>query len=51
MLKDQGKGIAFARRSLAMDPVMGAPAPAAEDQLRELHIRISREKEPWHPFS
>lgn len=32
--------IAFPKTNQAVDPLMGAPAPVNEDQLRELHIEI-----------
>jgi aspartyl-tRNA synthetase len=32
--------IAFPKMQNGRDPLMGAPSPVAEDQLRELHLRV-----------
>jgi aspartyl-tRNA synthetase len=41
--------IAFPMNQRAVDPLMGAPAPATPEQLRELHLRVDAPAPPPRP--
>jgi aspartyl-tRNA synthetase len=38
--------IAFPMNQRAVDPLMGAPAPATPEQMRELHLKVEGPAEP-----